>query len=125
MQSETDSLAFSPFDLGLNVLLQFPLSRCREGPGLILIRPLKHQDCQQHNRSLDPEPLQKWAEESYAVVQVSVRDDSTIACGEIHLQIERGASELFSLPACKPKDKIGLLGERLSSGVPYGLRTGY
>lgn len=49
---------------------QPPLSWCERGPGLIILRPSSYADYEQRNSSLDPQPLQKWAEESYAVIQV-------------------------------------------------------
>ncbi|KAJ5174216.1 uncharacterized protein N7482_000093 [Penicillium canariense] len=58
-------------ELRPDVVLQPPLSRCGRGPGLILVRPARYAGCQQYNTSLDPEPLQKWAEESFSVVQIT------------------------------------------------------
>lgn len=54
-----------------HLTLQPPLSRLGKGPGLIIVAdhyaPLEKSD-----KSLDPDPLTKWAEEGFAVVQVLV-----------------------------------------------------
>lgn len=54
-----------------HLTLQAPLSRRGKGPGLILV--LDHyaliETSEEH---LDPPPLQKWAEEGFAVAQVLV-----------------------------------------------------
>ncbi|KKK15204.1 hypothetical protein ARAM_002023 [Aspergillus rambellii] len=77
--------------VGPNVVLQPPLSRCRRGPGLLIVRPSLYVDCPKNNKSLDPEPLQKWAEESFAVAQATFDE------------------ALTSLPDCDKKDRFGLL----------------
>ncbi|EAW07012.1 uncharacterized protein ACLA_087150 [Aspergillus clavatus NRRL 1] len=102
-----------------SVLLQPPLSRCGHGPGLILIRPGHFAECQQKNKSLDPEPLQKWAEESYAVAQISL-DAQTSGDSTYVLDLVKTASEaLASLPECDGKDQFGLL------DVVYGSQSDY
>lgn len=54
-----------------HLTLQAPLSRRGRGPGLILV--LNHYDAiAASEKHLDPPPLQKWAEEGFAVVQVCV-----------------------------------------------------
>ncbi|KAE8382278.1 hypothetical protein BDV26DRAFT_278077 [Aspergillus bertholletiae] len=63
--------------LGQNILLQPPLSRCGHGPGLVIVRPSCDAGCQAQNTSLDPEPVQKWAEESYTVVQITLDHETS------------------------------------------------
>ena len=87
------------------LILQPPLSRCGYGPGLIILRPNKLADCQDRNDSLDPEPLIKWAEESYTAVQVTVDEQSHTS--EL---VEVGINILLSRDECQPKDKFALLG---------------
>jgi carboxymethylenebutenolidase len=54
-----------------HLTLQPPLSRLGRGPGLILV--LDHYALiEQSEKHLDPPPLQKWAEEGFAVAQVLV-----------------------------------------------------
>jgi carboxymethylenebutenolidase len=60
--------------------LQPPLSRRGKGPGLILV--LDHYALiERSEKYLDPPPLQKWAEEGFAVVQV--------CCFEMRLAVSR------------------------------------
>ncbi|KAG2417898.1 hypothetical protein HFD88_000997 [Aspergillus terreus] len=95
--------------LGDNILVQPPLSRCGHGPGLILIRPRIFAACQEQNTSLDPEPLQKWAEESYAVAQVTL-DAATSADETRVLEMVKTAVEgLLAREECDKKDAFGLL----------------
>ncbi|KAL4895357.1 hypothetical protein BDV59DRAFT_191839 [Aspergillus ambiguus] len=96
-------------DLGRNVILQPPLSRCGHGPGLIIIRPSDFAACQHKNTSLDPEPLQKWAEESYAVVQVTL--DAEVSGDEAHVLnlVKTGMEGLVAREECNKKESFGLL----------------
>ncbi|KAL5355033.1 hypothetical protein BJX96DRAFT_161498 [Aspergillus floccosus] len=95
--------------LGDHILVQPPLSRCGHGPGLILIRPRIFADCQQKNTSLDPEPLKKWAEESYAVAQVTL-DPETSGNETRMVELVRTAVEgLVAREECDRKDAFGLL----------------
>lgn len=98
-------------DLGENVVLQPPLSRCGKGPGLIIIRQECYAQCQDVNDSLDPEPLKKWAEESFCIVQI------TLPAKGKETEIETGIRELLfcglnglkSRPECSPNDKFGIM----------------
>ncbi|KAF1932456.1 uncharacterized protein M421DRAFT_417172 [Didymella exigua CBS 183.55] len=61
----------SPKQISPHLILQPPLSRRGNGPGLILI--LDHYALvEESDKHLDPPPLQKWAEEGFAVVQLLV-----------------------------------------------------
>jgi carboxymethylenebutenolidase len=54
-----------------SLTIQPPLSRRGKGPGIILV--LDHYALLQNSdKHIDPPPLQKWAEEGYAVAQVLV-----------------------------------------------------
>ena len=58
-----------PQRISSHVTLQAPLSRRGRGPGLVLV--LDHYaEIGPSEKYLDPPPLQKWAEEGFAVVQV-------------------------------------------------------
>ncbi|KAB8205816.1 hypothetical protein BDV34DRAFT_212915 [Aspergillus parasiticus] len=91
--------------LAQNILLQPPLSRCGRGPGLIIIRPYSYAECQAKNTSLDPEPVQKWAEESYAVVQITLEHETSADDGGVLALVERGigafesSNEFYGSPA--------------------------
>lgn len=107
-ETET-SLPSAPLvDLGQNVVIQPPLSRCGRGPGLIIVRPIEYSQCHQKNDSLDPEPIKKLAEESYAVVQITV-DHGSSDPDSLLAQLNRGIDGLASQAECSLKDKFGLL----------------
>lgn len=94
-----------------------PLSRRGHGPGLILLVDAE-LDLSKHEKTLDPPPLYKWAEEGFAVAQLrltasggdTIRDD-------LHLAL----SELSKLSSCDQKDKIGVISEQAKIPV-QGLR---
>ncbi|KAJ6189913.1 hypothetical protein N7519_004821 [Penicillium mononematosum] len=103
------SLSSAQVDLSPHVTIQPPLSRCGHGPGLILIRPLCYATCQQQNKTLDPEPLKKWAEESFTVAQITVDEKSAIdisSLRELLQEAERGLTERLE---CDTKEKLGLI----------------
>lgn len=61
----------TPQQIAPHITLQEPLSRRGRGPGLILV--LDHYaNVQRNEENLDPEPLRKWAEEGFVVLQVSM-----------------------------------------------------
>lgn len=51
------------------ITLQAPLSRHGKGPGLVLVVD-HYAKTEKSEKHLDPPPLQKWAEEGFAVVQL-------------------------------------------------------
>lgn len=102
-------------DLGSNIFLQPPLSRCGHGPGLIIIRPSGFADCQSNNTSLDPEPLQKWAEESYAVAQITLDSVSSADEDRVADLARTALNGLRSREEVDDKDSIGLISTILSS----------
>lgn len=109
------SLTSAQVDLSPHITIQPPISRCGHGPGLILIRPLCYATCQQQNKTLDPEPLKKWAEESFTVAQITVDEKSAIdipSLRELLQEAERGLTERLE---CDTKEKVGLIGTEVSS----------
>ncbi|KAF7587452.1 hypothetical protein BBP40_007223 [Aspergillus hancockii] len=86
--------------LGQHILLQPPLSRCGYGPGLMIVRPQSYTKCQGKNTSLDPEPVQKWAEESYAVVQITLDVETSADKDHALGLVGRGIESLDSLKEC-------------------------
>ncbi|OQD79783.1 hypothetical protein PENANT_c044G09612 [Penicillium antarcticum] len=101
----TTSLS-SQVQLSQCMTLQPPLSRRGKGPGLILIRPLSHAKCQEDNKTLDPEPLKKWAEESFIVAQIAL-DKSNNEKSLLEL-IRDAEHALLQRPECDG-EKIGLI----------------
>lgn len=66
-------------------------------------------DLSRHEKTLDPPPLQKWAEEGYAVAQILI--DERAAANLVQL-FGIALAELEKLPECS-NDKFGLVGMRL------------
>ncbi|KAF9268248.1 NTF2-like protein [Marasmius fiardii PR-910] len=66
-------------DLSENVVLQRPLTRRGTGPGMILFLPSEGSFNRRSDTAtpLDPEPVQKWAEEGFAVVGATIKGDGT------------------------------------------------
>ncbi|KAJ5503809.1 hypothetical protein N7463_006683 [Penicillium fimorum] len=96
-------------ELNPYVTIQPPLSRCGHGPGLILIRPLCYATCEQQNKTLDPEPLKKWGEESFTVAQITLDEKSAIdrsSLRKLIQEVERGLTERLE---CDTREKVGLI----------------
>lgn len=88
-----------------NLILQPPLSRRGHGPGLILLIS-RDLPLETGPHSLDPPPLQKWAEEGYVVIQITSGDGFST----LEEDCTKALETLAALPECDPKDKIGLVG---------------
>lgn len=87
-----------------DISIQPPLSRRGSGPGLLLLVSAA-LDLSRHEKTLDPPPRQKWAEEGYAVAQILVGENASDVAGQ--LAIAMGGLE--RLPECTG-DKVGLVG---------------
>lgn len=98
--------------IAFNIDFQPPLSRSGCGPGLILIRPSTYLECQQYNTSLDPEPLQKWAEESFAVAQITLDAQSIQANASVRESIQRAKDGLTAMPEAEDSGQFAVIGWR-------------
>lgn len=92
------------FQVTPDVSIQPPLSRRGSGPGLVLVVPATLDLCR-HDKTLDPPPRQKWAEEGYAVAQILIKDGSSTIVDQVGIAI----AELKKLPTCSG-DKFGVVG---------------
>ncbi|PQE30157.1 carboxymethylenebutenolidase protein [Rutstroemia sp. NJR-2017a WRK4] len=106
-------LSFHPITIDANVALQEPLTRRGIGPGLLLITPAKYGGREARNdggvqKTLDPEPLQKWAEEGFVVVEVKVIDDATDAVREAFKESLAAALGAFKTSTAKCTDPHSL-----------------
>jgi carboxymethylenebutenolidase len=93
---------------GPNVFIQPPLSRCGKGPALLILTPseYKGRNPNELHRILDPEPLQKWAEEGFAVAEVKIGSNfQTFLDG-----LETAVEGLNALPECNFDEKLGVIG---------------
>lgn len=88
-----------------NVILQPPLTRRGHGPGLILLVPSTISELK--SESLDPKPLQKWAEEGYAVVEITQSE----ADFDFARDLKSGLEALVALPECDETEKVGIISE--------------
>lgn len=99
-------------ELAAGIKLQPPLSRRGHGPGVIVVLPSRlslrpHAKCGLKT-PLDPDPVQKWAEEGFAVVGVQLSANSDIT--------ETLAAAIAGLESCPEVDNKGrhvVLGEYL------------
>ncbi|KAF8514973.1 hypothetical protein JB92DRAFT_2811096 [Gautieria morchelliformis] len=92
--------------LAPSIVLQPPLSRRGHGPGLIVFLPsLDPQvDSPRARKLLDPAPVQKWAEEGFAVVGITSGGDLTVEEG-----LRLAVAALAKQDEVDIKDKIGVL----------------
>lgn len=94
-----------PFQVSESITIQPPLSRRGHGPGLILLVPAG-LDLNGHSKTLDPPPLQKWAEEGYAVAQITLAEG-----GELKARLDEALEALKELKECDADEKMGLICE--------------
>ncbi|KAE8441717.1 hypothetical protein EG329_004503 [Mollisiaceae sp. DMI_Dod_QoI] len=100
-----------------NAMVQLPLSRRGRGPGLLIFLPKDYSPQKKNGKieSLDPEPLQKWAEEGFSVVQLTIGADDDP--NETYLNTMDAVRFLLRLPECAEFEKVGV--------VVYGLEPGF
>ncbi|KAF5370068.1 hypothetical protein D9758_001389 [Tetrapyrgos nigripes] len=94
-------------NLSDNAVLQPPLTHRGTGPGLIAFLPLPSSySARQGNKPLDPEPVQKWAEEGFAVVGiVNSREKSGWSVGTA---LTKGVEALLNLKELDTRDKFAV-----------------
>jgi carboxymethylenebutenolidase len=88
--------------------LQPPLTRLGTGPGLILLTTPEIYDEQVAQRDDAPTAVLKWAEEGYAVFQVSI---PAVGSSDIATVFVKALHALKHCETCQPKDKVGLVCE--------------
>ena len=88
------------------ITIQPPLSRRGFGPGLLLVVD-EALSLERHDKTLDPPPLLKWAEEGYAVAQILAPSTP----GSLGENLGVALAELKKLESCQPRDKLSLIGE--------------
>jgi carboxymethylenebutenolidase len=86
--------------------LQPPLTRLGSGPGLILITTPGTYDEQVTQRDDAPTAVLKWAEEGYAVFQISAE---AFGSSKIEAVLEESFRAFGQCDACQPKEKVGLV----------------
>ncbi|KGO48626.1 hypothetical protein PEX1_103640 [Penicillium expansum] len=68
-----------PVKLAPNLTIHAPLSRQGHGPGMLIIRSLVNLNEVNTVPTLDPEPIQKWAEEGYVTLEIEVSEGHPLA----------------------------------------------
>ena len=97
---------------GLSLLL--PLSRRGTGPGMIVLVPDEPEDDPHRSiaiRNGVPWPMIKWAEESYAVVEVQA---SALTAGSAATVLSGAIRALEECAQCQPKNVVGVVGTSVS-----------
>ncbi|QSZ37047.1 hypothetical protein DSL72_009139 [Monilinia vaccinii-corymbosi] len=108
-----------PLRLGDPIVIQKPLSRRGRGPGLLILTPESYS-AQAGRKTLDPEPSQKWAEEGFVVVNVTIPDHEWEA-GQTGLgaYLDSVLQALKSSPECTDPDRLGLVSDEKLSHLVY------
>ncbi|KAJ5980611.1 hypothetical protein N7481_007909 [Penicillium waksmanii] len=110
-----------PIKLNHKLTVHAPLSRRGHGPGIIIIRTDTTTSMKNQRVTLDPEPLQKWAEEGYTVAQVTVSSN----CRTVKADLRQAIDALDEHEKCDKKtygaivDEIDNLYE-IKAIVSYG-----
>ena len=94
-----------PVNISSNVTLHPPLTRRGYGPALILLVPAE-LDLNGSNKTLDPPPLQKWAEEGFAVAQITLNDG---AGDQFSTHLQEATNALSARKECDSVEKIGVI----------------
>ncbi|EIM79786.1 uncharacterized protein STEHIDRAFT_135598 [Stereum hirsutum FP-91666 SS1] len=88
-----------------SIVLQPPLTRRGTGPGLIVtLPPSLSLQPNPKGKPLDPEPVQKWAEEGFAVVGITATET------ELEAAVVKALDSLEGLEEVGIKDKVAVLG---------------
>ena len=94
-----------PLTISLKVTIQPPLTRRGNGPGLILLVPFG-LDLNGHDKTLDPPPLQKWAEEGYAVAQITLTEGDG---DKFKTHLNEAIYGLAEVKECNSTENMGLI----------------
>lgn len=96
-----------PYKVSNYLIAQPPLTRRTYGPGLILLVP-HDLDLTTSDKTLDPPPLQKWAEEGYAVVQISLAGDESDQ-KNFRAYMTAAWKELQRMQECDSIERLGVV----------------
>ena len=94
-------------DSDAGLFLQPPLSRRGRGPGIIIFLPPVAPSGTARARTLDPEPVHKWAEEGFAVVGIPAGASSPDTVGQT---VQTAVEALKEASECTTKDKFAVFG---------------
>lgn len=93
--------------LSSNAVLQPPLTRRGTGPGLIVFLPPDgaFKPSNRAEKPLDPIPIEKWAEEGFAVCGITVSDVGW----SVSEGLKQGLDALLALKELDTRDKFGII----------------
>ena len=94
-----------PYEVSDGITIQPPLTRRGHGPALVILIP-QGIDTKFHEKTLDPPPLQKWAEEGWSVAQIKLSDDYS----SFQDRLNDALAALQQLGACDSMGRTGLIG---------------
>ncbi|KAF9451993.1 hypothetical protein P691DRAFT_772602 [Macrolepiota fuliginosa MF-IS2] len=93
--------------LAPNIVLQPPLTRRGSGPGVVLFLPdASKLQPRIGPKPLDPEPIQKWAEEGFAVVAVTLIDFQR---SSLNSTLKQAFDALLALDGLDVRDKFAVI----------------
>lgn len=95
----------SAFEVSDTITIQPPLTRRGHGPALVILVP-SDLDLGSSAKTLDPPPLQKWAEEGFTVAQLKVADG---ASKNLKSDLRRALEACPGVKECEGSDKLGLI----------------
>lgn len=109
MSTTNRYLTPNPLRLDNRSIIQKPLSRRGAGPGLLILTPESYISLPDR-KTLDPEPCQKWAEEGFVVVNITVPNHQ-LGSGqsEFGACLDAGVQALRSSSECTGSDRLGLI----------------
>lgn len=96
-----------PIKISANICIQPPLTRRGHGPALVLLVP-NGVDLSKSDKTLDPPPLQKWAEEGYTVAQILLNDGNHDHF-ESYFDVIFSEMQKLGVGVCDSVDRVGLI----------------
>jgi len=100
--------------LSSNLVIQPPLTSRGSGPGIVLLlqNPSHLSASHQSRRPLDPEPVQKWAEEGFTVAGVTL--SPVFHQASVTSIIKQGINGLLQTRELDKRDKFAVIGNSFS-----------
>lgn len=106
-------------ELSPTLTLQPPLSRRGRGPGIVIVVSDEADIKNNTNptKTLDPVPIQKWAEEGYVVAQLK-KPSANASSWKFEEDLKSAIDALKSHETCTEKSKFAAVGAYMTSDLP-------
>ncbi|OCK84696.1 carboxymethylenebutenolidase [Lepidopterella palustris CBS 459.81] len=98
----------APIQISPEITIQPPLSRRGHGPGLLIVVDPESMPLVKSDKFLDPPPMQKWAEEGFAVAQIVAPLPSRYELDKV-IALDSAMGALKDLSQCDGIDGLGLI----------------